>query len=57
MTARQLAQTALVAAFWIAFMIWWTADYRTTHIVMLTVTGIVVAAIWAWSMKRFGRWS
>jgi len=57
MTARQLAQTALAAVLWTAFMIWWTADYRTAHIVILSVTGIVVAAIWAWSNKRYGRWS
>ena len=57
MTALRLAATALFAVFWIAFMIWWTGDTSLAHIVLLSVTGLLVAAAWAWAMMRFGRWS
>jgi hypothetical protein len=57
MTARQIVATVFFAVFWTAFMILWTGDYSTRHIVILSVTGVLVAAAWAFVMKRCGNWS
>lgn len=57
MTIRQIVLTAIFAAFWIAFMVWWSGDRSTANILILSVIGVVVAGIWAFAMKRFGQWT
>lgn len=56
MTTRQILAIAFFAVFWTAFMVWWSGDTATANIVILSVCGVFVAAVWAFAMKRFGYW-
>jgi hypothetical protein len=54
---RQILATMLFAVFWTGFMIWWSGDTGIANVVILSVCGVMVAAAWAFAMKRFGYWS
>ena len=43
------------AAFWTAFMVWWSADTTVANVVILAVCGLLVGYFWVWAMVRIQR--
>jgi hypothetical protein len=56
MTKRQIGSALLFAVLWTAFMVWWSGDTGAANVIILSVCGALVAAAWAFAMKRFGHW-
>jgi hypothetical protein len=54
MTTRQICISLTVGIFWAAFVIWWSADYSSANILILSVMGIIFGFAWTWFMKRLG---